>query len=60
MIFEDLTQTGYKNVNRKYGLNIEYFKIVLSKVAKWHATTAVLMQKVSNKGYIIILFKIFV
>lgn len=46
MIFEDLTHSRYKNVDREFGLDFEHLKIVISKLAQWHASTAVLMDKV--------------
>ncbi|KAJ6649181.1 hypothetical protein Bhyg_04415, partial [Pseudolycoriella hygida] len=44
LIFEDLIPLGYKNAERKNGLNMDKFRSTLSLLAKWHATTAVLMQ----------------
>lgn len=47
LIFEDLSAIGFKNVNRRTGLDIAHFKLVLSILAKYHAATAVLVEKVS-------------
>lgn len=47
MVFEDLSASGYANVNRRIGLEVEHFKLVMMKVAKWHAATAVLVNEVS-------------
>lgn len=47
LIFEDLSAVGYKNVDRRIGFNIEHYKLVLSTAAKYHAATAVLVEKVS-------------
>ncbi|XP_058063032.1 uncharacterized protein LOC131212952 [Anopheles bellator] len=41
-VFEDLSLQGYKPVNRAAGLNFRQLQMVLEKVAKFHAATAVL------------------
>lgn len=46
MVLEDLTLSGYQNIDRKSGMNYEHFEILLTKVAKWHATSAVIGIKV--------------
>ena len=48
IVFEDLSILGYKNVDRRLGLDFDHYKRVLSKMAKWHAATAVLVNKVSS------------
>lgn len=45
-MFEDLLESGYANVNRRTGLDVDHFKHLLTKAAKWHATTAVLLSEV--------------
>lgn len=45
MLSEDLSRKGYRNVNKRLGLDMKHFKIALKKLAWWHATTAVLAQK---------------
>jgi len=47
LIFEDLTKDGYVNVDRKVGLDYQHLKMVLTKLAKWHAASAVLYETVS-------------
>lgn len=43
LIFEDLSMRDYGNSNKSLGLSVEQFKLILSKLAKWHAATAVLV-----------------
>lgn len=42
IMLEDLRQQGYSPVDRIEGLNMEDLKLVLTKLAKLHAVTAVL------------------
>lgn len=42
IVFEDLQVAGYKNPDRKIGLTYEHLEIVLIKLAKYHAATAVI------------------
>ncbi|CAO1298164.1 unnamed protein product [Diamesa serratosioi] len=49
IILEDLKLEGYALENRKIGLNIEYAQVVLSKLAKFHATSTIRFQ---NDGMI--------
>lgn len=46
LVFEDLTVNGYKNVNRTLGLDYDHLKLVLCKLAKWHAASAILVEEV--------------
>ncbi len=48
LIFEDLCDKGFKNVNRRTGLDVSHYRLVLNIVAKYHAATAVLVEKVSS------------
>lgn len=48
LIFEDLSVKGYRNENRRSGLNYRNYKILLTKLAKYHAVTAVLGVRVSK------------
>uniref|UniRef100_A0A182N4H1 CHK domain-containing protein n=1 Tax=Anopheles dirus TaxID=7168 RepID=A0A182N4H1_9DIPT len=41
-VFEDLSLQGYKPVGRTAGLNFRQLELVLEKIAKFHAATAVL------------------
>lgn len=43
---EDLVACGYRNTDRKIGLGMIHYRHVLTKVAKWHASTAVLESMV--------------
>ena len=47
LILEDLTESGYRNYDRRSGLDFGHFKDVFSKLAKYHAATAVLLKNVS-------------
>lgn len=47
-MFEDLSQKDYTNVNRRTGLDVEHYKYLLSKAAKWHAATAFLAEQVGS------------
>lgn len=46
MVFEDLTLRGYCTESPISGLNFEQCRIALEKLAFFHATTAVLLEKV--------------
>lgn len=49
LIFEDLAVSGYRNTNRRQGLDAHHYRAVFTKLAKWHAATAVLLNQVSFK-----------
>lgn len=49
LIFEDLAVSGYRNTNRRQGLDANHYRAVFTKLAKWHAATAVLLNQVSFK-----------
>lgn len=42
LIFEDLKERGFVNVDRKIGLDFDHMTMVMQKLAKWHAATAYL------------------
>lgn len=46
IIFEDLLARNYKLAPKKVGLDVQHYKRVLVKVAKWHAVTVVLQESV--------------
>lgn len=46
MVFDDLNELKFRNVNKTLGLDIDHMKIVLSTLAKWHAATSILLMKV--------------
>lgn len=46
LVFEDLIAHGYQNADRQIGLTVDNFKSTFLILAKWHATTAILMQTV--------------
>lgn len=50
LIFEDLVANGYRNTDRRIGLTMDNFKSVFLILAKWHATTAILMQTVRQSN----------
>lgn len=61
LIFEDLSAKGYANVNRRTGFEIDDFRVVLKKAAKWHACTAVILEMVRHytpKSHIIYILKL--
>lgn len=46
LIFEDLSVEGFENADKTIGFNINYMKLILSSMAKWHAATSILLLKV--------------
>lgn len=52
IVFDDLTQYGYKLANRQKGLNEEHCLIILKKLAKFHAASMVLLEKVHTTYWI--------
>lgn len=52
IVLEDLSVRGYKTGDRKERLDLNHLKATLTKVAKFHAVTAVLMTQV----YIVVFF----
>lgn len=49
IVLDDLKAANYEMMNRKVGLNLEQTKMILTKLAKFHAASAVRFQKVSDK-----------
>lgn len=49
MVFEDLTTDGFATVNKAIGLDVERYRLVLQKMARWHAATAVMLQEVAKQ-----------
>ena len=47
IVLDDLKAEGYVMADRKVGLNLEESKLVFSKLAKFHAASAIRYQKVS-------------
>ncbi|TDG39970.1 hypothetical protein AWZ03_013609 [Drosophila navojoa] len=45
IVFDDLTQYGYKLANRQSGLNEEHCVVILQKLGKFHASSMVLVEK---------------
>ncbi|XP_073828787.1 uncharacterized protein [Musca autumnalis] len=45
IVFDDLTQYGYKLASRQKGLNEEHCVVILRKLAKFHASSMVLLEK---------------
>ncbi|XP_037938413.1 uncharacterized protein LOC119671727 [Teleopsis dalmanni] len=45
IVFDDLTQYGYKLASRQRGLNEEHCVVILEKLGKFHATSMVLAEK---------------
>lgn len=49
LVFEDLAnRNNYQTSHKRSGLTVKQLKLVLTKVAKWHAATAVLEPIVRN------------
>lgn len=53
IVLDDLKAEGFEMLNRKVGVDLDQTKLVLSKLAKFHAAGAVMIQKV-NFSYLII------
>jgi hypothetical protein len=47
MVLDDLKAEGYQMLNRKVGVNVQQAKLVLSKLAKFHAASAIRLVNVS-------------
>ncbi|CRK90625.1 CLUMA_CG004327, isoform A [Clunio marinus] len=45
IVLDDLKAAGYEMLNRKVGLNMEQTKMLLMKLAKFHAASAILYQE---------------
>ncbi|XP_065363812.1 uncharacterized protein LOC135957074 [Calliphora vicina] len=45
IVFDDLTQYGYKLANRQSGLNEEHCIVTLKKLAKFHASSMILLKR---------------
>ncbi|XP_017011347.2 uncharacterized protein [Drosophila takahashii] len=45
IVFDDLTQYGYKLASRQRGLNEEHCVVILKKLGKFHASSMVLAEK---------------
>lgn len=48
IVFDDLTQYGYKLASRQHGLDEQHCVVLLRKLGKFHATSMVLLEKVSR------------
>lgn len=46
LVFEDLSESNFASVQKAEGMDMDHLKISLSTLAKWHATTAVLLLEV--------------
>lgn len=44
--FQDLGVDNFVSVHQASGMDMDHLKLSLSTLAKWHATTAVLLLKV--------------
>lgn len=51
-VFEDLKGLGFANVSRQIGLNFDHLSLTVSKLAVWHASTAVLLAENPDLGLI--------
>ena len=50
IVLDDLKANGYQMMDRRVGLSLNQTKLALTKLAKFHAASAVRYQKVSIKG----------
>lgn len=48
LLFEDLRHSGFCIVNKSLGLDMDHMELMMTRVAQWHAATAVIHDKVSN------------
>lgn len=48
IVLDDLQTSGYKELDREKGLNLDQAKVVLIKLAKFHAASAVYPEKVNK------------
>lgn len=48
IVLDDLNVAGYKMMNRKVGFTVDQTKLALTKIAKFHAASAVRYQRVSH------------
>jgi hypothetical protein len=48
VVLDDLKAEGFQMLNRKVGCNVQQAKLVLSKLAKFHAASAIRHQTVSS------------
>jgi hypothetical protein len=46
MVLDDLRNEGFEMIDRKVGMNLIQAKLVLSKLAKFHAASAIRFEKV--------------
>lgn len=46
MILEDLTISGYANSDKRLGLTVDHYELIMRKLARWHAANAVLNEQV--------------
>lgn len=62
IIMEDLSLTGFRSADRMVGLDFEHVKLTVAKLAKLHAASAVLVEKVRRNFLIfgrILFYKFF-
>ena len=53
LVMEDLSIKGYKLCNRKHRLDLNHAKLLVEKIAKFHAASAVLSKNVCKKSLIL-------
>lgn len=49
IVFDDLTQYGYRLASRQDGLDEVHCKVTLEKLGKFHAASMVMAQQVSER-----------
>lgn len=52
IVLEDLKAEGFEMLDRKVGANLDQTKAVLKKISQFHATGAILYQKVNERLFI--------
>lgn len=45
LVFEDLSDLGYRQMSKKISLDIDHYQLVMNKLSKWHAATAIMGSK---------------
>lgn len=46
LVFEDLSVRGFDVVDRRFGIDVPHFRLIVDRLAKWHACTVVILDEV--------------
>lgn len=55
IIFEDISLYGFKNVDKRNGLDFEHMEMAFKKLAQWHAVSAQIISTVNKFVSILLL-----